>query len=86
MGSNFLALGVSQMCEKKSCEKTCLVVHWNPFWEFLGDFYIFNYKKIYWYTIMYACEKESLSHELSWIGLFNFSHLNFFQVNVIYKK
>jgi hypothetical protein len=27
MGSNFLALGVSQMCEKKSCEKTCLVVH-----------------------------------------------------------
>jgi hypothetical protein len=35
---------------------------------------------------MYVFEKLPLSHELFWIGLFNFSHLNLFQVNVICKK
>jgi hypothetical protein len=36
MGSKCLAWGVGHMCRKKSCQKTCLVVHWNSFLEFLG--------------------------------------------------
>jgi hypothetical protein len=38
------------------------------------------------YTIMYDCEKSPLTHELSYIGLFDFSHLNLFHVNVFCKK
>jgi hypothetical protein len=30
------------MCKKKSCQKTCLVVHWNSFLEFLGTFLAIN--------------------------------------------
>jgi hypothetical protein len=33
-----LPWGASHMCKKKSCQKTCLVVHWNFFLEFLGIF------------------------------------------------
>jgi hypothetical protein len=36
--------------------------------------------------IMYECEKSSLTHEIFYIGLFNFSHLNLFHANVICKK
>jgi hypothetical protein len=86
MGSKCLALDVSHMWRKKTCQKTCLVVHWNSFWDFLGFFYIFGIKLKYSYTIMYDCEKSSLTHELSYIGLFNFSHLNLFHINVICKK
>ncbi len=32
---------------------------------------------------MYACDKSQTSHELPKIGLFNFFHLNLFQVNII---
>jgi len=32
---------------------------------------------------MYDCEKSPLTHELSYIGLFNFFHLNLFHVNII---
>jgi hypothetical protein len=32
------------------------------------------------YTIMYECEKSPLTHELSYIWLFNFPHLNLFCV------
>jgi hypothetical protein len=32
------------------------------------------------YTIMYECEKSPLTHELSYIWLFNFSPLNLFYV------
>jgi hypothetical protein len=38
------------------------------------------------YAIMYDCEKSPLTRELSYIGLFNFSHLSLFHVNVICKK
>jgi hypothetical protein len=49
-------------------------------------FCIFGIKLKYRYTIMYDCEKSSSTYELSYIGLFNFSHLNLFDVNVICKK
>ncbi len=55
----------------------------------LGFFRIFcisGIKLKYSYTIMYDCEKSQLTHELSYIGLFNFSHLNLFHVNVICTK
>jgi len=29
MGSKCLAIDVGHMCMKYSCQKTCLVVHWN---------------------------------------------------------
>jgi len=32
------------------------------------------------YTIMYECEKSPLTHKLSYIWLFIFSHLNLFYV------
>jgi hypothetical protein len=51
-----------------------------------GIFYISNIKLKYSYTIMYDCEKSPLTHELSYIGLFNFYHLSLFHVNVICKK
>jgi len=51
-----------------------------------GIFYIFGIKQKYSYTIMYECEKSPLTHELSYIKLFNFSHLSLFHVNVICKK
>jgi cytochrome b561 len=38
MGSKCLAWGAGHMCRKKSYQKTCLVVHWNSFLEFLGIF------------------------------------------------
>jgi len=53
---------------------------------FFGIFYIFRIKLKYSYTIMYECEKSPLTHELSYIGLFNFFHLSLFHVNVICKK
>jgi len=53
--------------------------------RFFGIFFIFGIKKNS-YTIMYYCEKSPLTHELSYIGLFNFFHLSLFHVNVIYKK
>jgi hypothetical protein len=39
-------------------------------------FCISNIKLKYSYTIMYECEKSPLTHELSYIGLFKFSHLS----------
>jgi hypothetical protein len=53
---------------------------------FLGIFCISGIKQKYSYTIMYECEKSTLRHELSYIGLFNFSHLSLFHVNIICKK
>jgi hypothetical protein len=35
---------------------------------------------------MYDCENLPLTCELSYIGIFNFSHLILFHVNVICKK
>jgi hypothetical protein len=49
-------------------------------------FYVFGIKPKYSYTIMYECEKSPLTHELSYIGLFNFSHLSSFHVNVSCKR
>jgi hypothetical protein len=51
-----------------------------------GIFCIFGIKQKYSYIIIYDCEKSPLTHELSYIGLFNFSRLNLFHVNVICKK
>jgi hypothetical protein len=53
---------------------------------FLRIFCISSIKLKYSYTIMYDCEKSPLTHELSYIGLFNFSHLSLFHVNIICKK
>jgi hypothetical protein len=44
---------------------------------FFGIFYISNIKLKYLYTIMYDCEKSSLTHELSYIGLFNYYSIVF---------
>jgi hypothetical protein len=49
-------------------------------------FYVFGIKPKYSYTIMYECEKSPLTHESSYIGLFNFSHLSLFHVNVNCKR
>jgi len=86
MGSKCLVLDVSHMCRRLMCQKTCLVVHWNSFWEFFGIFYIFSIKLKYLYTIMYDCEKSSLTHELSYIGLFKFSYLSLFYVMFFVKN
>jgi hypothetical protein len=51
-----------------------------------GIFCIYGIKLKYSYIIMYDCEKSPLTHELSYIGLFKFSHLNLFHVNVICKN
>jgi hypothetical protein len=53
---------------------------------FFGIFCISGIKLKYSYTIMHACEKSPLAHESSYIGLFKFSHLSVFHVNVICKK
>jgi len=53
------------------------------FFEF---FFIYGIELKYSYTIIYDCEKSPITHELSYIGLFNFSHLSLFHVNVICKK
>jgi hypothetical protein len=49
-------------------------------------FCISGIKPKYSYKIMCECEKSQSTHELSYIWLFNFSHLNSFHVNVICKK
>jgi hypothetical protein len=49
-------------------------------------FFISSIKPKYSYTIMHECEKSPLTHELSYVGLLNFSHLSLFCVNVICKK
>jgi hypothetical protein len=55
-------------------------------WGFSGIICFFGIKPKYSYTIMNECEKSPLTHELSYIGLFNCSHLSPFHVNVICKK
>ncbi len=47
--------------------------------------FIFSIKPKYSYIIMYEYKKSQLTH-ISYLGLFNFSHLNLFYVNIIYKK
>jgi hypothetical protein len=51
-----------------------------------GIFYIPGIKLKYSCTIMYDCEKSPLTHELSYIELFNFFHLSLSHVNIICKK
>jgi hypothetical protein len=53
---------------------------------FFAIFCIFGIKLKYSYTIMYDCQKSPLTHELSYIELFNFFHLSLFHVNVICQK
>jgi hypothetical protein len=57
-----------------------------PILGFFGIFCISSIKLKYSYTIMYDCEKWTLTHELSYIGIFNFFHLSLSRVNVICKK
>ncbi len=60
-----------------------------PFKLILGFFEIFGIfgiKLKYSYTIMYEYEKSPLTHELSYIRLFNFFHLSLFHINVMCKK
>jgi len=54
--------------------------------RFFEIFCTFSIKPKYSYTIMYEDEKSPLTHELSYIGLFNFFHLSLFHVNIICKK
>jgi hypothetical protein len=63
-GFKMSSLKCNHMCKKTFCQKTCLVIHWNLFLEFL-DFCIFGYKSKYSYTIMYECENSPLPHKLS---------------------
>jgi hypothetical protein len=49
-------------------------------------FCISGIKLKYSYTIMYDFEYSPLTHELPYIGLFNFSHLSLFHINVICKQ
>jgi hypothetical protein len=49
-------------------------------------FCVFDIKPKYSYTIMYECDKSPLTHELSYIGLFSFSHVNLFHVYAICKN
>jgi hypothetical protein len=51
---------------------------------FFGSFCIFGIKLEYSY--MYECEKSPLTHELFYIGLFNFFHLSLVHANVICKQ
>jgi hypothetical protein len=44
---------------------------------FLGIFYVFGIKQKYSYTIMYECEKSPLTHELFYIGIFNYFSFKF---------
>ncbi len=57
---------------------------WLSMKSHLKIFYVYVCKSKYRCTIMYTCEKSSPpSHELSYIGLFNFSHFNLFCINAI---
>ncbi len=49
-------------------------------------FCVYGVKPKYSYTIMYECEIPPLTHELSYVGLFSFFHINVFHVYVICKK
>jgi hypothetical protein len=51
-----------------------------------GIFCIYGIEQKYSYTIMYDCENSPLTHELSYIRLFNSFHLSLFRVNVICKN
>jgi hypothetical protein len=51
--------------------------------KLLNCFCIFGIKLKYSYTIMYDCKKSPLTGKLSYIELFNFSHLNLFYVNIV---
>jgi hypothetical protein len=53
---------------------------------FYGIFCIYGIQPKYSSKIMYECEKSPLTHQLSYIGLFNFSYLSLFHVNVIEKN
>jgi len=53
---------------------------------FFGIFCISSIKLKYSCTIMYDCKKSTSTCELSYIGLFNFSHLSLFHVNISHKK
>jgi len=80
MGSKCLTL---HRCEGN---KHAIKHVWLSIETHFGIFCIFGIKQKYSYTIMYDCEKSLLSHEFTYIGIFNFSHLSLFHVNVIYKK
>jgi hypothetical protein len=54
--------------------------------EIFGIFYVPSIKPKYSYTITYECEKSPLTHELFYIGLFNFCQSNLFHINVTCKK
>ncbi len=83
LGSKCLSWGVGHMCKKKSCQKTCLVVHWNSFLKFLG---ISAFLPINQNIHTQLCMNVKTHHHHMKIGLFKFSHLNLFQVNVICKN
>jgi len=87
MGSKCLALDVGHMHVKEiNMSKNMFGCPLKLILGFSGIFCIFGTKLKYSYTIMCDCEKWPLTHELFYIGLFKFSHLNLFHVNVICKK
>jgi hypothetical protein len=82
MDSKYLTLGSGHYVRNNLAKKHV----WLSIEIHFGIFYIFGYKPKYSYQIMYECENAPLSHELYKIGLINFPHLIFFQINVICKK
>jgi hypothetical protein len=58
----------------------------NMFSWYFGIFCVYACKRKYLCTIMYTCEKSPSSHELSYVGLFKFSYLSLFHVNLFVKS
>jgi hypothetical protein len=54
--------------------------------KFFETFLVYGIKPKYSYIITHECKKSPLTQELSYIRVFNFSHLIFFHVNIICKK
>jgi hypothetical protein len=85
MGSKCLTL-MQVTCARNKHVKKHVWLSTETHFGIFGIFYISSIKLKYSYTIMYDCEKSPITHELSYIGLFQFSHLGLFHVNVICKK
>jgi len=80
-GSKCLVWGACHMCKKKSCQKTCLVVHWNSFLNFLR---IYVFRAINQNIHTQLCMNVKTHHHH--MNYFKLDYLNLFQVNVICKK
>ncbi len=76
MGSKFLALDARHV-QEIILPKNMFAYPLKFILGFLGIFYVFGIKQKYSYTIMYECEKSPLTHELFYIGIFNYFSFKF---------